>query len=114
MKITINGREREIAQEFLKPWETFTTDAWQTLQNVIVSFKQNLRVINRTTNLYLHYDENGKKKLEKQVNGDSWAVRKSMHKDTVFGEINLRRKKQVSLNEACKKPEAIVNKDFIE
>ena len=112
VKITINGKEREIAQEFLKPWETFTTDAWQVLQNIIVSFKQNLRIINKTTNLYLHYDDNGKKKLEKQVNGDSWAVRKSMHKDTVFGEINLRRKKCVSLNEACKRPETIVNKDF--
>lgn len=34
--------------------------------------------------------------------GDNWAIRKSMHKDTVFGEVNLRRIKTVALNEAMK------------
>ena len=110
--ITINGKEREIAQEFLKPWETFTTDAWQVLSNIIVSFKQNLRIINKTSNHYQHYVDNGKKGFEKQQKGDSWAVRKPMHKDTVFGEVNLRLKKTISLNEAVKKPESIVNKEF--
>lgn len=110
--ITINGKEREIAQEFLKPWDTFTTDAWQVLSNIIVSFKQNLRIINKTTNRYQHFEDGGKKGFEKQHKGESWAVRKSMHKDTVFGEVNLRLKKTVSLNEAIKKPENIVNKEF--
>ena len=110
--VTINGKEREIAQEFLKPWDTFATDAWQALSNIIVSFKQNLRVINKTINHYQHYDAKGRKGINKQHHGDSWAVRKSMHKDTVFGEVNLRMKKTVSLNEAVKKPENIVNKEF--
>ena len=110
--ITINGKEREIAQEFLMPWETFTTDAWQVLNNIIVSFKQNLRIINKTSNHYQHYEDSEKKGYEKQRKGDSWAVRKSMHKDTVFGEVNLRLKKTVSLSEAIKKPESIVNKEF--
>ena len=35
-----------------------------------------------------------------------------MHKDTVFGEVNLRKIKEVSLNEAIKVPERIVVKDF--
>ena len=99
-------------KEFIKPWESFTTDAKQALEDIIVSFKQNLRVINKTTNHYQHYDENGKKVLIPQQKGDSWAVRKSMHKDTVFGEVNLRMKKTVSLNEVIKNPERIVNKDF--
>ena len=111
-KIVINGKEREIAKEFLKPWDTFTTDAKQTLENIIVSFKQNLRVINKTTNFYQHFDENGKKEFTKQDKGCSWAIRKSMHKDTVFGEVNLRLKKTVSINEALKVPNSIVNKDF--
>ena len=110
--IKINGKEREIAQEFLKPWESFTTDAWQVLSNIIVSFKQNLRIINKTTNRYQHCEDGGKKGFEKQHKGESWAVRKSMYKDTVFGEVNLRLKKTVSLNEAIKKPENIVNKEF--
>ena len=111
-KISIEGKEREIAKEFIKPWDTFATDAKQVLEKIIVSFKQNLRVINKTTNYYQHYDENGKKVLIPQWKGDSWAVRKSMHKDTVFGEVNLRMKKTVSLNEAIKIPQRIVNKDF--
>lgn len=99
-------------KEFIKPWDSFTTDTKRALENIIVSFKQNLRVINKTTNYYQHYDENGKKVLVPQQKGDSWAVRKSMHKDTVFGEVNLRMKKTVSLNEAIRNPERIVNKDF--
>jgi CRISPR-associated endonuclease Csn1 len=111
-KIVINGKEREIAREFLKPWESFTTDAKHCLEQIIVSFKQNLRVINKTTNYYQHFDDNGKKEYTKQEDGSSWAIRKSMHKDTIFGEVNLRFIKTVSLNEAIKKPETIVNKEF--
>ena len=99
-------------KEFVKPWDSFTSDAKQALDNIIVSFKQNLRVINKTTNYYQHYDENGKKVLVKQVKGDYWAIRKSMHKDTGWGEINLRFTKEVSLNEALKNHKSIVNKDF--
>ena len=111
-KLTIDGVEKEIAKEFLKPWDSFTTDAKQILENIIVSFKQNLRVINKTTNSYQHYDENGKKVIEKQEKGDSWAIRKSMHKATIWGEINLRFKKEVSLKDALENPQAIVNREF--
>ena len=110
--VTGYGKEIEVAKEFLLPWPTFTTDAKQILQNIIISFKQNLRVINKTSNHYQHFDTNDKKGFVKQAKGDSWAVRKSMHKDTVFGEVNLRLRKTVSLNEALKKPDSIVNKDF--
>ncbi len=99
-------------KEFVKPWDSFTSDAKQALDNIIVSFKQNLRVINKTTNYYQHYDENGKKVLVKQEKGDNWAIRKSMHKDTGWGEINLRFTKEVSLNETLKNPKSIVNTDF--
>lgn len=104
--------KKNVPDKFLKPWETFTVDAQQTLENIIVSFKQNLRVINKTTNYYQHYDENGKKVLFPQRKGDSWAVRKSMHKGTIWGEINLRLKKEVSLKEALNSPHNIVNKEF--
>ena len=111
-KVIINGKEREVAKEFLKPWEIFTVDAKTALENIIVSFKQDLRIINRTINSYQHFDCEGKKVIVKQTQGDSWAIRKSMHKDTVFGEVNLRFVKQISLNEAIKVPSRIVNKDF--
>ena len=111
-KMVINGQEKEIAKEFLKPWDSFTTDAKQILENIIVSFKQNIRVINKMTNCYLHFDETNKKVIVKQEKGDNWAIRKSMHKDTVFGEVNLRFVRTVSLNEAIKNPRRIVNRDF--
>ena len=110
-KVTYNGSEHPVFKEFLKPWETFTQDAQSALENIVVSFKQNLRVINKTVNYYQHF-ENGKKVMVKQEKGESWAIRKPMHKDTVFGEVNLCFKKEVSLNEVLKNPKAIVNKDF--
>ena len=112
-EVLINGEKRKVPKEFLKPWDTFTQDTQRAIENIVVSFKQNLRVINKTVNHYQHF-ENGKKVIVKQEKGENWAIRKSMHKDTVFGEINLRFKKEVSLNEALKNPKAIVNKDFKE
>jgi len=93
-----------------KPWNTFTQDVYQVLSDIVVSFKQNLRVINKATNMYVRF-EHGKKKLVKQE-GTNWAIRKSMHKDTVHGEVNLRRIKRVKLNEAIKNPSRIVEKEF--
>ncbi|MFY9151804.1 MAG: type II CRISPR RNA-guided endonuclease Cas9 [Prolixibacteraceae bacterium] len=99
----------EVAKEFYKPWETFTQDAQTALENIIVSFKQNLRVINKTTNKFQHFDENGKKIIENQKNGESWAIRKPMHKETVFGNVNLKKIKTVNLSSALDYPELIVD-----
>lgn len=93
-----------------KPWETYTQDVYHVLKHIVVSFRQNLRVINKATNMYAHFEE-GKKKSAKQE-GTNWAIRKPMHKDTVFGEVNLRQVKTVSLNEAIKNPSRIVVKEF--
>ena len=110
-KVMIDGKERSVPKDFIKPWDSFTQDAQKVLENIIVSFKQNLRVINKTMNFYQHF-ENGKKTLKRQEKGDSWAIRKPMHKDTIYGEINLRMKKPVSLKDALKNPKAIVEKDL--
>ena len=111
-KVMIDGKERSVPKDFIKPWDSFTQDAQNVLENIIVSFKQNLRVINKTTNYYQHYDKSGKKVLLRQEKGDSWAIRKPMHKDTIYGEINLRMKKPVSLKDVLKNPKAIVEKDL--
>ena len=103
--------KKNVPDTLIKPWETFTSDAKQALENIIVSFKQNLRVINKAENYYQHY-ENGEKKFVKQNKGDNWAIRKSMHKETVFGEVNLKLKKNVSIQNALKKPEMIVDKEL--
>ena len=95
---------------FLKPWNNFTADAKHQLQNVIVSFKHNLRVVTRMTNSYWHY-ENGKKVLAQQTDGDGWAIRKSLHKATVSGAIRLQEKKKVKLSDALLTPNLICDKD---
>lgn len=97
-----------------KPWATFTQDVYRTLLDIIVSFKQNLRVINKMTNYYQAYDDAGKKVFKKQKKGDSWAIRKSMHKDTVFGQVNLRKIKEVRLSVALESPGKIVDKKIKE
>lgn len=109
VKTDVDGNYKWIIR---KPWETFTQDVYTALVNMVVSFKQNLRVINRTANYFQHYDEEGKKVMIPQTKGDSWAIRKPMHKDTVYGEINLRKIKTVSLKEAMKNPVRIVDKPF--
>ncbi len=106
-----NGNYKWIVK---KPWSAFTQDIRKALENITVSFKQNLRVINKTTNYYVHFDESGKKVLEKQINGDSWAIRKPMHKDTVFGKVNLQRVKEVRLSLALDTPKMIVDKKLKE
>lgn len=103
-----NGNYRWLIR---KPWKTFTQDVYVALQDIIVSFKQNLRVINKTVNIYQHYEE-GKKKMWRQEKGDSWAIRKPMHKDTFFGEVNLRNIRTVSLKDALKNPNRVVERDL--
>ncbi|MBC7390855.1 MAG: type II CRISPR RNA-guided endonuclease Cas9 [Opitutaceae bacterium] len=98
---------------FNKPWDTFTQDTRGSLYSIVVSFKQNIRVINKTVNLYQKWKENGDgkmvKELVKQTKGDSWAVRKPMHKDTVSGSVKLRNKKTVNLSLAIDEWESIAD-----
>ncbi|MBF0598273.1 type II CRISPR RNA-guided endonuclease Cas9 [Faecalibacter rhinopitheci] len=88
---------------FKKPWDTFTQDARTSLDRIIVSFKQNIRVINKATNYFESYrDEEGNIRLGKdgkpikgirKQEGTNWAIRKSLHKETVSGKIQLDRVK---------------------
>nr|WP_240616291.1 type II CRISPR RNA-guided endonuclease Cas9 [Prevotella jejuni] len=95
-----------------KPWETFTQDVRTALEDVVVSFKNYIRVINKATNYYEKYDKNGKKGIAEQKGQDMWAIRKPMHKETVFGQVNLRRKVTVKLKDALEKIPAICNKEL--
>lgn len=83
--------EREVPKLFLKPWETFTYDTKNQLESIVVSFKQNLRVINKATNYYEKYVEKEGVKIKERVEqkGTNWAIRKPMHKETVSGKVEL-------------------------
>ena len=109
------GSESNYKWVFKKPWDTYTQDAKSILETTVVSFKQNLRVINKTTNRYQKWEvKNGikEKVIATQTNGDSWAVRKPLHKDTVSGLVRLRFKKIVMLSVALENWEDIVDNEF--
>lgn len=99
-----------------KPWDTFTQDAEAALRQLVVSFKQNLRVLTRTTNRYQHYDDAGKKQMVAQSSESLLAIRRSLHKDSFYGRVNLRYKAFVPINKALtlavEMPERIVDEAF--
>jgi len=101
--LLIKNKEGHYTKHFQLPWNSFPVNVKNSLENIIVSFKQNLRVINRATNRYQKWikDENSqyKKKLVKQE-GENWAIRKSLHKETVAGKVFIRDRKQVTLNQS--------------
>ncbi|PKP30503.1 MAG: type II CRISPR RNA-guided endonuclease Cas9, partial [Bacteroidetes bacterium HGW-Bacteroidetes-17] len=110
-----NGSDQNYKWIFKQPWETFVVDAKNKLETTIVSFKQNIRVINKTTNKYQKYVEKDGKWLKEKVvqtQGESWAIRKPMHKDTVAGHVNLRDKKTVNLSAAIDRWEFLVDKNL--
>lgn len=107
------GEKHSCPGNFIKPWPTFTEDVYHTLESIVVSFKQNQRVINKTSNHYT-FLQNGKPTIHKQEKGDSWAIRKPLHKETVFGEVNLQLKKRVKIREAVATPKAIVDRELKE
>ena len=120
--LLIKNKEGDYTRHFQLPWVNFTFDAKENLEKIIISFKQNLRVINKTNNKTWQWklQENGtyKKKLEKQKgpensnNKVNWAIRKPMHKETVSGSVKIKTiKKGVSnLINYIDKPELILDK----
>lgn len=103
--------------EFFKPWENFTKNAEDNLNQTIISFKQNTRVINKTVNKYQVWKEDDgtmKKVTVKQTKGDNWAIRKQMHAETVSGRVFLKRIKQshITISNAIDQIELIVDKEI--
>lgn len=103
--------EKTVFGNFRKPWATFTTDVENVLREIIVSFKQNLRVINKSNNRSLRYVD-GRKRMVPQTVGENWAIRKSLHKETGFGLVNLRFQKSVTLKYALEHIGDVVNRDL--
>ncbi|ARN77712.1 hypothetical protein BST97_06705 [Nonlabens spongiae] len=97
--LTGEKTKHTVLADYKKPWDNFTASAKASLQVIVISFKQNLRAINKASNYnwqyknekgeYL-YGKNGKKKKQwiEQTNGKrNWAIRKPLHEDTYFGLI---------------------------
>lgn len=115
-KKTGEKKKINVAKEFFKPWDNFTIQAKDSLENTVISFKQNLRVINKTINYYQKWVADGNGDLKKQIvkqEGNNWAIRKPMHKETVSGSVSLRKiKNGVSLLNAIDNYEMIVDKSL--
>jgi CRISPR-associated endonuclease Csn1 len=73
--------------EYHGNWKTMVLDA---LQNTIVTFKQNLRVINTTVNRYKKDSTNNKSKQNTDNKQKyNWAIRRSLGKDTFYGKKTI-------------------------
>jgi CRISPR-associated endonuclease Csn1 len=111
LRVQENFNGRPIAKNYHKPWSTFTENVREALFGTVVSFKQNKRVINKTKNYYQKWHKNSdgvlKKVVVTQEKGDNWAIRKPLHKETVYGRVNLQLVKQVSLAKGLENWESI-------
>lgn len=106
---------RKVAKNYHLPWNSFPKDALNSLLHTIISFKHNIRVINKTNNKTWQWvEKNGqfKKALIKQTKGDNWAIRKPLHKETVSGAVRIRVKKTVSFANGVKDWKNLVDKEL--
>ena len=99
-------------QLLYKPWETFTQDARDALMNIVVSFKNYVRVINKASNHYVHFNEEGIRETVCQKSAEQWAIRKPLHKETIYGHVNLRRIEEVPFNKALEVAGNIVDREL--
>lgn len=101
-------------QSYLNPWIGFQPEVFNSLSNIIISFKQNKRVINRTKNYYQKYvQKNGKmvKTYVKQEKTDAfWSIRKPMHKETIFGKRTVREYKEITISKAIEQIDLIADR----
>lgn len=90
--LTGKTKIRKVPGNYHLPWTSFPKEAKDQLEKIIVSFKQNIRVINKANNKTWQWvNKNGKLRKEKikQTKGDNWAIRKPMHEETVSGIVDL-------------------------
>ncbi|MCV9386366.1 type II CRISPR RNA-guided endonuclease Cas9 [Reichenbachiella ulvae] len=90
--LLIKNEKGHFTKTFQMPWKGFAPQAKDKLETTIISFKQNLRVINKASNKTWQWVErNGhkKKELVPQTIGDHWAIRKPMHDPMPYGKVNL-------------------------
>jgi len=90
-QLLIQNEHGHYTKTFQMPWANFPVETYKALTNTVASFKQNLRVINKATNKYWKWvkqeDGSFKKQLVKQTKGEHWAIRKPLHKETVYGKL---------------------------
>ena len=91
-KLLKKNEKGDFTKHFQLPWKSFPTDAKSSLEQIVVSFKQNRRVINKTNNTTWQWikkaDGTYQKRKVKQTKGDTWSIRKQLHKETIAGKLD--------------------------
>lgn len=100
-------------RDFKEPWHYFIPATEKALQEVIVSFKNRHRILNKGVNRYLKYVQKDGiwiKDFVPQSKGHLLAVRQPLHKETVSGKLLFRRYKNVNIGDAIKQPDKVADK----
>lgn len=107
-------------RDFREPWKGFHEDAVNAMENIIISFKRRIRIINKPRNKYLKFIKNEKGKWIKSyvVQNESstenpWiSIRQSLHKETISGTVKIREYKDIPIKQALDKVNFICNKSI--
>ena len=122
--LLVKNKQGDFTKHFQLPWFSFSSEAKEKLENTIISFKQNLRIINKTNNKTWQWEPQNdgtfKKVLQKQKdatnsnNKTNWAIRKPMHKETVSGAVKIKKIKKgfSNITNYLDKPNLIVDKSI--
>ena len=113
--LLVKNKQGHFTKHFILPWFDFPVNAKNKLETAVISFKQNLRIINKTNNKtwqWIEKEGTVKKDLVKQLKGNNWAIRKPMHKDTVSGLVKVRIRKTISFSNGLKDWENLVDKQL--
>lgn len=112
LDLTKTRRERT----FIKPWSNFTAEAKKITEGIIASFKSDNKIITKAQNYYEKYAQiNGewkKRWFKQESHPDYWAVRQSLHKETVSGQVTLREYTSANLANLLAEPGKIANPEI--
>ena len=88
-----------------EPGDVFKTVVLTALQNTLVTFKQNNRIMRQRTNYISHPEhKDGFKQVDLNLK-KNYSIRQSLHKQTYYGQRDYC---PISIEEAIKKPDGIV------
>ncbi len=100
-------------RDFVLPWPTFTKEAREALEQIIVSHKNRTRLVTKGFNLITKYVQNEEgqweKKVVQQKQGQLLSVRKSMFKEPLGKILLAEYKKGIELKKVIK-----IQLDFIQ
>ena len=108
--------------KFQLPWEEFISELKEKLDITVISFKQNVRIINKTNNATWQWKRQANGHFQKErvkqkgptttSNLQNWAIRKPLHKETVSGKVYIQniKKGESWLMRYLDQPNLIVDK----